>query len=108
MPAFKTVAPLLILFGFLSGPANAAEWRWGGKLDLTRGVTSIEGAGGGGLASWALISGNETVDGIGANASATLVHVPNYDLRAFGGAIGLFDRAEVSYEHQNFDTGATG
>ncbi len=108
MPAFKTLAPLLILFGFLSGTAKAAEWRWGGKLDLTRGVTSIEGAGGGGLATWALISGNETVDGIGASASATLVHVPNYDLHAFGGAVGLFDRAEVSYEHQNFDTGATG
>lgn len=77
MRAFKTVAPLLILFGFLSGPANAAEWRWGGKLDLTRGVTSIEDAGSG-LATWALINGNETVDGIGASASATLAHVPDY------------------------------
>ncbi len=108
MPVFKILAPLLILFAFFGGPANAAEWRWGGKLDLTRGVTSIEGAGGGGLATWALITGNETVDGIGASANATLVHVPNYDLHAFGGAVGLFDRAEVSYEHQNFDTGRTG
>ena len=68
----------------------------------------MEGSGGGGIATWALITGNETVDGIGASANATLVHVPNYDLRAFGGGIGLFDRAEVSYEHQSFDTDGTG
>ncbi len=108
MPNLKRIAPLLTALALLGSSAHAAEWQWGGKLDLTRGVTSVEGAGGGGIATWALITGNETVDGIGASANATLVHVPNYDLRAFGGGVGFFDRAEVSYEHQAFDTDATG
>ncbi len=40
--------------------AGAAELRGGGKLLLTRGVSAVEGAAGGGLASWALIGGNAT------------------------------------------------
>lgn len=86
----------------------AAEPRPGGKLLLTRGVSAIEGAGGGGLASWALIGGNETRDGIGAQAHATYVALPDYELRAAGVAVGLFDRIELSYAHQSFDTGKTG
>ena len=78
------------------------------KLLLTSGVSNIEGAGGGGLASWATITGYETTHGIGANIHATYVHVPDYELRAIGGSIGLFDRVEVSYTRQAFDTGATG
>lgn len=86
----------------------AAEPRPGGKLLLTRGVSAIEGAGGGGLASWALIGGNETRDGIGAQAHATYVALPDYELRAAGVAVGLFDRIELSYARQSFDTGKAG
>lgn len=86
----------------------AAEPRPGGKLLLTRGVSAIEGAGGGGLASWALIGGNETRDGIGAQAHATYVALPDYELRAAGVAVGLFDRLELSYARHSFDTGKTG
>ena len=92
----------------LAAPAGAAEWRHGGKLLLTRGVSAIEGAGGGGLASWALIGGNATRDGLGAQAHATHVALPDYELRAGGVAVGLFDRFELSYAHQSFDTGKTG
>ena len=80
----------------------------GGKLLLTRGVASLEGSGGGGLATWALITGNETDAGIGAEAHATYVHTGAYDLRSFGGAVGMFDRLEFSYARQSFDTGDTG
>lgn len=86
----------------------AAEPRPGGKLLLTRGISAIEGAGGGGLASWALIGGNETRNGIGAQAHATFVALPDYELRAAGAALGLFDRIELSYARQSFDTGMTG
>lgn len=85
-----------------------AEMVSGGKLLLTRGVASLEGAGGGGLATWALITGNETEDGVGAEAHATYVDVSNYDLASYGAALGLFDRLEVSYARQSFQTGATG
>ena len=88
--------------------AWAGEMVWGGKLLLTRGVASIEGSGGGGLASWALITGNETEDGIGGEAHATYVDLPNYDLLAYGAGLGLYDRLELTYARQDFDTGATG
>lgn len=88
--------------------AGAAELRGGGKLLLTRGVSAVEGAAGGGLASWALIGGNATRDGIGAQAHATYVTLPDYELRAAGVAVGLFDRVELSFARQSFDTGKTG
>ncbi len=90
------------------GVAGAHEMEWGGKLDLTRGVTNVEGAGGGGLATWALITGNETRDGIGGEVSGTYVSLPDYSLREFGGGVGLFDRIEATISYQSFDTGRTG
>ncbi len=80
----------------------------GGKLLLTRGVTSVEGGAGGGLATWALIAGNETEEGLGGSAFATFIPLSDYDFTAYGAAIGLFDGFEVSYARQEFDTGATG
>jgi hypothetical protein len=79
-----------------------------GKLLLTQGISTIEGASGGGLASWATISGYETGDGIGANAHETYVDVNNYTLQDFGASVGLFNRVELSYTREAFDTGATG
>lgn len=76
----------------------------GGKLRLTRGVSTIEGQGGGGLAPWALITGNETERGIGAVAHATAVDLPDYSFFTFGAALGFFDRVELSYARQEFDT----
>ncbi len=92
----------------LAVSAHAADWRGGGKLLLTRGVESVEGAAGGGLATWALIAGNETKDGIGGSAAVTWVALPDYNLRSFSAAIGLFDRLELSVARQAFDTGKTG
>ncbi|MGZ3275198.1 MAG: DUF3034 family protein [Caulobacteraceae bacterium] len=91
-----------------AGGAEAHEWQWGGKLDLTRGVANVEGAGGGGLATWALITGNETRDGIGGELSATYVGLPAYSVRVFGGGVGFFDRVEATVARATFDTGATG
>jgi hypothetical protein len=80
----------------------------GGKLLLTGGVTNIEGAAGGGLATWAVITGYETRDGVGGNVHATYVSLPDYTLRDYGAAVGLFNRVELSYTRQEFDTGSTG
>ena len=80
----------------------------GGKLLLTGGVSNIEGAAGGGVASWAVITGYETRDGVGANVHATYVSVPDYSLRDYGVSVGLFNRLELSYAREAFDTGSTG
>jgi hypothetical protein len=75
-----------------------------GKLLATGGVSNLEGAGGGGLATWALISGYGTRDGAGLNAHATYIALPDYSLWTEGATIGLFDRVELSYAHLTFDT----
>lgn len=111
----KTAALLkgLLLAPALAGlaapdDADARPLANGGKLLLTRGVTTVDGSGGGGLSTWALITGNETSDGIGATAFATYAPLPDYELTVVGAAVGLRDRLEISYAHQDFDTGSTG
>lgn len=75
-----------------------------GKLLATGGVSNVEGAGGGGLATWALITGYGSRDGVGLNAHFTYVSLSDYSLSSPGIAIGLFDRVELSYAYQTFDT----
>lgn len=106
--------PLSLLVWLLSSPASAQVFDWvpdsrtGGKLLLTGGVSSLEGAGGGGLATWALTTGYGAEDGIGGNVHATYVSLPDYELRSVGAAVGLWDRVELSVARQEFDTGSTG
>ena len=103
-------AILAIIFALVfAAPASAKrEFRTGGKLLLTGGVTSVDGAAGGGLASWAVIAGNETRDGIGGGADITYIPLADYSLTGYGAKIGLYDRLELSYQHQAFDTRAMG
>jgi hypothetical protein len=75
-----------------------------GKLLATGGVSNLEGAGGGGIATWALVSGYGTRDGLGLNGHFTYIGTGDYSLWTEGAAIGLFDRVELSYAHQTFDT----
>jgi hypothetical protein len=91
-----------------AAPAAADELRPLGKLLLTGGVTTVEGSAGGGLASWAVITGYGTREGVGANVHGTLVELPDYQFRAYGAAVGVFDRLELSYTRQDFDTQGTG
>ncbi|MFO1018215.1 MAG: DUF3034 family protein [Hyphomonadaceae bacterium] len=101
-------APVSLLALSVCANADARDMVWGGKLPLTRGVTSIEGATGAGLSTWALIGGNETEDGIGGSVFYTAIPLADFDFRAYGGLIGIQDRLEFSYAHQEFDTGSTG
>lgn len=84
--------------------AAAGDLRPSGKLLLTGGVNAIDGAAGGGLSDWAVIAGYETRDGIGANVHGTEVRVSDFELRSVGIAVGLYDRVELSYARQRFDT----
>ncbi len=92
----------------LAGPAIAGEARAGGKLLLTNGVATIEGSSGGGVATWALIAGNESADGVGGSAHVTAIALPDYGWRSYGAAIGVRDRLELSYARQKLDTRAVG
>jgi len=99
----------LIVMVLVTSPAAAGKpLRNGGKLLLTNGITSLEGASGGGLTPWAVIAGNETKNGIGLSAHMTRVPVKDYDYNDVGVAIGFRDRIELSYAHETFDTNKIG
>ena len=79
-----------------------------GKLLATSGVSNVEGAGGGGIATWALITGYGTRDAIGGNGHATFIGLPDFNVYSGGVAAGFYDRVELSYNYQDFNTGNTG
>lgn len=89
-------------------PAGAQQLGAPGKLLLTNGVSTIEGAAGGGLTPWAVIAGNATKDGIGVQGSVTVAALPDYDFRSIAVAAGAWDRVELSYARQAFDTNTVG
>jgi hypothetical protein len=110
--AMSALAILGCLGASTVASAQAFDWipesRTGGKLLLTGGISTIEGSGGGGLATWATTTGYGAQDGVGGNVHATWVDLPDYELRTWGGAVGLWDRVELSVARQEFDTGDTG
>ncbi len=108
MSPLRNHVVMILLATCAVAPADAAQRRGGGKLLLTNGVSSVDGAAGGGLATWAVIAGNETEDGIGGTAHATYVALPDFDLSSAGAAIGISDRLELSYAYQRFDTRKAG
>lgn len=88
---------LLLLAAAL--PAHAA----GDRLLGTWGVTQAEGAGGGGLSPWALITGSGSRNQIGATAFATGWRSQGgFVLEAAGAALGLYDTVELSLAHWRF------
>jgi hypothetical protein len=98
----------LLMMLTMAAPALAGDARAGGKLLLTNGVATIEGSSGGGIATWALIAGNESADGVGGSAHVTAIALPDYGWRSYGAAIGVRDRLELSYVRQRLDTRAVG
>ena len=79
-----------------------------GKLLLTGGVSSIDGAAGGGLTPWAVIGSNATAGEVGGSAFVTTAGTKDYGLNIVGAAIGIQDRYEISVAQQDFNTRATG
>src|SRR5215831_2316271 len=95
-----------MMAALITFPAQAEPWDMfdRGKLLATGGVSEVEGSCGGSIANWALITGYGTRDGIGANVHYTAVPLPDYSLQSAGVAVGVFDRLELSYAWQEFDT----
>jgi hypothetical protein len=75
------------------------------KLLLTGGVSTIDGAAGGGLTPWAVIGGYAAAGEFGLTGHATRVRTQDYALSTYGATVGLSDRFEVSLAKQDFDTG---
>lgn len=100
MSGIRTVIRALGLFALLVQTGNADP---GGRLPATGGVVSVEGSGGGGLTSWALITGYGTADEWGGAVSYTRLPLPDYQFESTAVTLGLFDRVELSAARQQFD-----
>lgn len=74
-----------------------------GKLLLTGGVSSVDGAAGGGISPWAVIGTNATDNQIGFSAYASALTVPDYRLNVYGAAVGIYNRVELSAAQQDLD-----
>ena len=92
---------IAVLMGLLActGAAHAGR----GKLLLTGGVSNVEGAAGGGLTPWAVTGSYATEGEVGGTAFVTGAKTRNYSLAAYGMAVGIHDRIELSIARQEFD-----
>src|SRR5476649_2627856 len=97
----KHIIPALIALLACGGAAAQARPDMG-KFLATGGVSQVEGAGGGGITPWALISGYGSRDSWGANAHYTYLSTQDYKLNTYGVAIGVADRLEISLANQEF------
>jgi hypothetical protein len=78
-----------------------------GKLLLTGGVSSVDGAAGGGLTPWAVTGSYATANEWGATAYLTRVRTADYALLGHGLAWSWDERLELSLARQRFDTGSS-
>lgn len=109
MTRTAAIAPIACVIAASAAlPCAAQDIGAPGKLLLTNGISTIEGASGGGLTPWAVIAGNATRDGIGVQASASIAELRDYDFQSYSLAAGAWDRVEVSYARQVFDTNKVG
>jgi hypothetical protein len=76
-----------------------------GRLLATGGASSIEGAAGGGIIPWAVLTGYGEQGEWGTSVFATHVDLPDYTLDVAGMAVAYGNRVELSYAHQRFDLG---
>lgn len=98
------IAGILILATVGAGPLAAAD----GKLLATGGATSIEGAAGGGITTWALIGGYGTSGESSIQAVVGYADTGNYTLSSTGVAASWNDRVELSWARQTFRLGDLG
>lgn len=109
-PSCQSCKLVLAAILFLGGPAAHAGSDWlqpGHRLPVTGGVSTLEGAAGGGLVPWAMIAGYGTRDEIGGSLFYTAVAIDDFSLASTGAALGFYDRVELSFAEQRFGLGET-
>ncbi len=102
----RRLTSCLLLPWLLAPLAGQAQGQ--GKLLLTGGVSSIDGAAGGGLSPWALTGSYATQGETGATAYFTRLPTRDYALTGAGALLGFGERAELSIAKQAFSAGGTG
>lgn len=96
----KVLRTAAVLSALLASPSWAD-----GRLLATGGASSIEGAAGGGITPWAVLSGYGERGEWGADVFATRVETGDYRLDVAGVGVAFDNRIELSYARQRFDLG---
>lgn len=78
------------------------------RLLATGGASQIEGAAGGGLVPWAVLTGYGGEKSQSGSAFVTRVDTTDYGLSAVGAAFSWRNRVEISFARQAFDLGTLG
>lgn len=89
---------------FLLVLISSVSWA-DGRLLATGGASSLEGAAGGGITPWAVLSGYGERGEWGADVFATRVETGDYRLDVAGVGVAFDNRIELSYARQRFDLG---
>jgi Protein of unknown function (DUF3034) len=101
---FLAHAAGLLALAFGASATAAQGLSRSGKLLLTGGVSSVDGAAGGGLTPWAVIGSYATEGQFGASAFATGLKTSDYSLIDIGVAASYGERIELSVARQDLDT----
>ena len=103
----KSLVPLIIagVLGLAPSLASAAP---GSRLWATGGVTSFEGAAGGGLTPWALIAGYDSSQQWGGTVAQSTAHLQDYTLNVTAAAVSFDNRVELSLARQRLDLDTLG
>jgi hypothetical protein len=100
----RTIVAAAALSALLAATPSVA----GSRILGTGAVSAIEGAAGGGLSPWAVLSSTASNDEIGVTAAATRAWVDDYQLTVTGASVNLHDRMEFSIARQNFELSTQG
>ena len=103
LTTLTTLAAIATLACTLSNAHAQGLQSGNSKLLLTGGVSSIDGAAGGGLVPWAVTGGYASEHEFGATAYFTRAVLRDYALTGYGVAGSWNDRIEVSLARQAFD-----
>ncbi|MDR5874085.1 DUF3034 family protein [Vreelandella gomseomensis] len=100
----RRIATLAVVSALLfSGSALA-----GSRILGTGGVSAIEGAAGGGLSPWAVLTSTASEQEVGATASLSRAWLDGYRLTVKAASANLYDRVEMSVARQTLDLDTLG
>ena len=93
----------VLLLCSLTSLVGVARADPGDRILATGGATAVEGAAGGGIVPWAILSGYAERGQVGGSAWLTRVAPPDFGLNAFGASVSFSNRVELSVGRQEFD-----
>ncbi|GAA4356842.1 DUF3034 family protein [Kangiella marina] len=94
---------LYFLIGFFLVGLHSTDLAAGSRILATSGINTVEGAAGGGITPWAVISGYSSSDEWSATGHYSAVRLDDFDLDVLGASVSYNNRIEVSVTKQSLD-----